>query len=531
MTVIQNMQRFSTAILQRSQLGRDFSGLRIFRLPLMKKAPAACSITIYTFFLFFILFVAAAFISFFCFSSRFIFLVNNSERKAVPISENHRKTPRPIVVPLNCSARNLTQTCPGNYPTTFDTDLAWKPVCPDYFRWIHEDLKPWKTTGISRDMVERAKRSAHFRLVIVKGKVYIEKYKKSIQTRDVFTIWGILQLLRRYPGKLLDLELTFDCNDRPVIRSGDHRGPNSTSPPPLFRYCGDRWTLDVVFPDWSFWGWPEINMKPWGNLLKDLKEGNNRTKWMEREPYAYWKGNPLVAETRRDLLTCNVSDVQDWNARLFVQDWMLESQQGYKQSDVSNQCTHRYKIYIEGWAWSVSEKYILACDSVTLMVKPRYYDFFMRSLQPVHHYWPIKDNDKCRSIKFAVDWGNSHKQKAQAIGKEASDFIQEELKMDYVYDYMFHLLNEYAKLLRFKPTIPEGAVEVCSETVACSAEGVEKKFMMESLVNSPSVTSPCALPPPYDPPVLGALLRKKANSIKQVERWEDRYWENLNQQH
>lgn len=64
---------------------------------------------------------------------------------------------------------------------------------------------------------------------------------------------------------------------------------------------------------------PEINMKPWGNLLKDLKEGNNRTKWMEREPYAYWKGNPLVAETRRDLLTCNVSDVQDWNARLFVQ--------------------------------------------------------------------------------------------------------------------------------------------------------------------------------------------------------------------
>ena len=170
MTVIQNMQRFSTAILQRSQLGRDFSGLRIFRLPLMKKAPAACSITIYTFFVFFILFVAAAFISFFCFSSRvttktslpwssicfgqelsvtslvhdhmssidyfyllqFIFLVNNSERKAVPISENHRKTPRPIVVPLNCSARNLTQTCPGNYPTTFDTDLAWKPVCPDY---------------------------------------------------------------------------------------------------------------------------------------------------------------------------------------------------------------------------------------------------------------------------------------------------------------------------------------------------------------------------------------------------------------
>lgn len=30
---------------------------------------------------------------------------------------------------------------------------------------------------------------------------------------------------------------------------------------------------------------------------------------------------------------------------------------------------------------------------------------------PLHHYWPINDHDKCRSIKFAVDWGNSHKKK------------------------------------------------------------------------------------------------------------------------
>lgn len=63
----------------------------------------------------------------------------------------------------------------------------------------------------------------------------------------------------------------------------------------------------------------EINIKPWEGLLKDLEEGNNRSKWMEREPYAYWKGNPFVSETRRDLLNCNLSDTQDWNARLYVQ--------------------------------------------------------------------------------------------------------------------------------------------------------------------------------------------------------------------
>ncbi|GMY07174.1 o-glucosyltransferase rumi like [Fagus crenata] len=181
-----------------------------------------------------------------------------------------------------------------------------------------------------------------------------------------------------------------------------------------------------------------------------------------------------------------------------------------------------------GSAWSVSEKYILACDSVSLLVKPHYYDFFTRGLMPVHHYWPIRNDDKCKSIKFAVDWGNSHKQKAQGIGKAASDFIQEELKMEYVYDYMFHLLNEYAKLLTFKPIRPRKAVELCAETMACQAEGLQKKFFMESMENGPSYTSQCTMPNPYDPPSLHAILKRKENSIKQVELWEKNFWDNQN---
>ncbi|KAJ6933585.1 hypothetical protein NC651_008855 [Populus alba x Populus x berolinensis] len=467
--------------------------------PQMKKGLA----TIRTLLFLLVLFIAVIIYSLWIDASKF----SGQNLTNVIISQKHQTliiTRRPEY-PLNCIIKNQTQTCPTNYPKTSKTkdqeDTSSKTECPNYFRWIHEDLRPTKT---------------------------LEKYKKSIQTRDAFTIWGILQLLRRYPGKIPDLELMFDCDDRPVIQSSDYRGPNKTGPPPLFRYCGDKWSEDIVFPDWSFWGWAEINIKPWDKLLRDLKEGNNRSRWIDREPYAYWKGNPFVAETRKDLLTCNVSDQQDWNARLFIQDWILESQQEFKQSNVANQCAHRYKIYIEGYAWSVSEKYILACDSVTLLVKPHYYDFFTRSLKPVEHYWPIREDDKCKSIKFAVDWGNKHKQKAQAIGKAASDFIQEGLKMDYVYDYMFHLLNEYAKLLRFTPQVPGGAAELCSEIMACSADGFEREFMVESLVKGPSTTSPCTMPPPYKPLVLAAFYRKQLNAARQVEKWENGYWESLN---
>ncbi|CAI8607256.1 unnamed protein product [Vicia faba] len=435
--------------------------------------------------------------------------------------------------PLRCTKGNTTetQTCPRDYyPTKHNPTNQNSNVCPSYFRWIHEDLKPWKDKGITREMLEGGRRTANFKAVIVDGKLYVEKYMKSFHTRDVFTLWSIVQLLRLYPGKLPDLELMFDCEDRPVIRSDKFQGPNA-SPPPLFGYCSDQSSLDIVFPDWSFWGWAEINIKPWNGIMKDIKEGNKRTKWKDRVPYAYWKGNPTVAATRNDLLTCNVTSENDWKNHLYIQDWAKETNEGYKESNLANQCTHRYKIYIEGIAWSVSEKYILACDSMTLYVRPNYYDFFMRGMVPLQHYWPIRDNTKCTSLKFAVEWGNNHVDKAQAIGKVASKFMQEDLAMNNIYDYMFHLLNGYAKLLRFKPTIPLGAEELCAETMACDYDGTHRKFMEDSMVMSPSDSSPCTIPPPYDSLTIQEILERKANSTRQVEIWEDEYWQNKNNGH
>ncbi|KAL5565624.1 hypothetical protein UlMin_028788, partial [Ulmus minor] len=152
------------------------------------------------------------------------------------LATSTKDSPQTLEFPLSCTQKNMTQICPRTYPTSHN---------PSH-------LGRWKETGITREMVEKARRTAHFRLVIVDGKASIAKYRQSIQTRDMFTQWGILQLLRLYPGKLPDLELMFDCDDRPVVRSRDFRDPNSV-PPPLFRYCSDGSSLDVVFPDWSFW--------------------------------------------------------------------------------------------------------------------------------------------------------------------------------------------------------------------------------------------------------------------------------------
>ncbi|PNX57037.1 hypothetical protein L195_g050194, partial [Trifolium pratense] len=61
-------------------------------------------------------------------------------------------------------------------------------------------------------------------------------------------------MLRKYRGMLPDLELMFDCVDWPVVSAGQYNLDGGVDPPPLFRYCGNDATLDIVFPDWSFWG-------------------------------------------------------------------------------------------------------------------------------------------------------------------------------------------------------------------------------------------------------------------------------------
>ncbi|KNA13886.1 hypothetical protein SOVF_112600 [Spinacia oleracea] len=431
--------------------------------------------------------------------------------------KNNHEYPKRDEYLLNCTSSNMTITCPANYSPTFNLSFTSNETCPEYFRWIHEDLNTWKKKGITKEMVESLKDVAHFRLVIVNGTAYVKQYSKAFQTRDTYTFWGILQLLKLYPGRLPDLDFVFQCHDQASIKRNDHKGSNAAFAPPQFHYCADESTFDIVFPDWSFWGWPDINIKPWVPLKKDFEDGNAIKNWTSRQPYAFWKGN-LHTGARLQLGQCN--SVNNSNARIVNQNWHKEAAEGFRNSDLSKQCVHRYKIYMEGNAWSVSEKYILACDSMTLLINPRYYEFFTRSLIPMKHYWPINPKNLCKSIKFAVDWGNKYADKAQEIGKEGSNFIFDQIKMENVYDYMFHVLNEYSKLLKYKPTVPEGAIELCSEKFACSPMGLETTYKKETIVNGPSQRGPCQLPPPYDPQTLQSLRDRNAKIKEVVEMWE-----------
>ena len=101
-----------------------------------------------------------------------------------------------------------------------------------------------------------------------------------------------------------------------------------------------------------------------------------------------------------------------------------------------------------------------------------------------------------------------------------SEFVFEQVKMEYVYDYMLHLLTEYARLLKFEPVVPSGALELGREALASPDGTLAGSFMKMTEVTEPAAGLPCALPGPMKPGELEKLLAERANATRQVEVWE-----------
>lgn len=188
------------------------------------------------------------------------------------------------------------------------------PQCPNFFKFIYRDLEPWMKTRISVNHINEAKEHAAFRIVIVEGKLFVDLYYACVQSRLMFTLWGILQLIKKYPGMVPDVDMMFDCMDKPTIERA--RVENGSLPLPLFRYCTTEAHFDIPFPDWSFWGWPEVNVEAWDEQFKEIKKGSQAQTWLKKIPRAYWKGNPDVeSPIRLALMQCNDSNL--WIRAIF----------------------------------------------------------------------------------------------------------------------------------------------------------------------------------------------------------------------
>ncbi|KAL6604775.1 hypothetical protein ACP70R_042719 [Stipagrostis hirtigluma subsp. patula] len=70
------------------------------------------------------------------------------------------------------------------------------------------------------------------RITITGGerRLYVDLHYACVQSCALITVSSLLQLMRRYPGNMPDVDLTFDCKDRLAINHTEHGNGNPTAP-------------------------------------------------------------------------------------------------------------------------------------------------------------------------------------------------------------------------------------------------------------------------------------------------------------
>ena len=255
---------------------------------------------------------------------------------------------------------------------------------------------------------------ARYRAYIVDQELYVAPLhhgggRLCPESRWRYTVWGLLQLLRIFPEhRVPDVVVNFYCYDTPkVSRQGVEGGRFGSRIPFLLSYCSSADHLDVPWPDYSFFGWPELRIPSWESFAPGMLDIANYSAessagasgiarlWEHRDARLFWRGNlgkaardrpdhesnwkagykgPNVALPGHAYRATLVRECTEMPGLLEMIDvdevvWS-ETPEGasHKSRKLEDQCKNKFMMYLEGGAWSTSLKYQVAAHRGALCV-------------------------------------------------------------------------------------------------------------------------------------------------------------------
>jgi hypothetical protein len=293
---------------------------------------------------------------------------------------------------------------------------------------IDADLAPWKASGIDRALLDRVERCGYrgLHIKIIDGRVEVLREVPSFQTRNHCIILMLRGAAARYP--LPDCEFIIHTDDIPPA-----------SDIPLFTFCKRHKEKTILFPDWSFYSWPEALVPGVDEARRHIARGH--CSWDEKIGKVFFTGaatHPL----RKELATIQ-SDLLD----IRITDWST-NRQSFVTLDQHNRW--KYLVHLPGRAWSARLKYLFMTNSLVIQADPEWREF----------WHPILDYGRdCICFDFGKHPDVSRlgacleaipEREASDMALRGRDKVCAALTLDNVYEYISRLITEYAKLIRFR---------------------------------------------------------------------------------
>ncbi|XP_043928873.1 protein O-glucosyltransferase 1 [Protopterus annectens] len=321
--------------------------------------------------------------------------------------------------------------------------------CSCYQSVWEEDLLPFQGGISSQLLLETVKREIGTHYQIIRNKLYRED-ECMFPARCSGVEHFILEIIDLLP----DMELVVNVRDYPQV-------PKWMQPVlPVFSFSKTSKYSDIMYPAWTFWEggpavWPiyPTGLGRWDLMRQDLEKSARKWPWAEKISKGFFRGSrtseerdPLILLSRDnpDLVDAEYTKNQAWRSE---KDTLGRTPA--KEVHLIDHCQYKYLFNFRGVAASFRFKHLFLCGSLVFHVGNEWLEFFYTQLKPWVHYIPIKQD--LSDVSDLLQFVRENDDIAKDIAERGRQFILDHLTMEDVSCYWETLLNEYSKLLTYKP--------------------------------------------------------------------------------
>lgn len=316
--------------------------------------------------------------------------------------------------------------------------------CDCFIDNIESDLRRWNHSGITKDLIDRGKKTRGIHYQIINHKLYRHKdclFPSRCEGNEHF--------INKIINDLPDIELVINVHDYPQVLS-------VLDSIPVFSFSRDNNYQDILYPAWAFWcGGPAIDLYPTGigrwDLMRDFIVKHSQ-KWETKESIAFFRGSRTSADrdplihlslNKPDLVEAQYTKNQAWRSKADTLGFDPAPTVSFEE-----QCKYKYLFNLRGVAASFRYKHLFLCKSVVLNVNSDWTEFFYNKIKPWIHYVPIAENFK--DAEEIISFLQENDKIANKIALNGFNFIWKHLTLEAVECYWKNLLLKYSQLFGYK---------------------------------------------------------------------------------
>lgn len=307
---------------------------------------------------------------------------------------------------------------------------------------VEKELSNWEE-GISKEQLEHSFSCGeiNLRLKIINGQLFVEETFPGFQSRHEAIISVIRATLQRY--KIADVEF--------LMNTADNHWQQLFNCPVFIQSKADHCKC-ILYPDFSFGGWPEIGEPEWEEFKLRMNAVREKFPWNERRAQAYFRGAPTHPERLRFAELAENSDLLDVAVSNWAKDGDSKDVRTALFEPFENVCRYKYALNLPGRGWCVRYKYLYTTGCLVFKVAQPEREFWEGVMVPYEDFVPLDGGTSNEDVLKYLQLYKENDPVAEYIAENGRKKVQKTLTMDNVYAYLARLLNGYSRIQRWEVT-------------------------------------------------------------------------------